>query len=166
MKIQKLTIASLYVALAVILSPINIPLGIAKCFPIQHLINVVAAVTLGPVYAVCAAFCSSLVRNVLGTGSLLAFPGSMIGALCAGLLYKYFKNNFVAYVGEVIGTGIIGGIIAYPVATFLIGKEATMFMFVIPFLASTVIGGAMGLIIVQGLKKTNILKLELKKERA
>ena len=40
---------------------------------------------LGPGYAVGIAFGSSLLRNLLGWGTLLAFPGSMFGDLLAGL---------------------------------------------------------------------------------
>jgi energy coupling factor transporter S component ThiW len=69
---------------------IYIPVGVAKAFPIQHLINILSAVLLGPAYALWNAFAISLLRNLLGTGSLLAFPGSMIGALLAGLLYQNF----------------------------------------------------------------------------
>ena len=43
---------------------------------------------LGPGYAVGIAFGSSLLRNLLGWGTLLAFPGSMFGALLAGLFYR------------------------------------------------------------------------------
>ena len=83
--IRKLATAAMLVAVAVICSPLSIPVGASKCFPIQHLVNVIAGVFLGPWYAVGAAFCTSLIRNLLGTGSLLAFPGSMCGALLCGL---------------------------------------------------------------------------------
>ena len=51
---------------------------------------ILAAVTLGPAWGVGIAFCASLLRNLLGLGSLMAFPGSMVGALCCGLVYKKF----------------------------------------------------------------------------
>ena len=34
------------------------------------------------------AFITSLIRVLMRTGTLLAFPGSMCGALLAGLMYK------------------------------------------------------------------------------
>ena len=79
MKLKKLTISAMLVAVAVVLSSFSIPIGPSRCFPIQHLCNVLAAVFLGPVYGVSMAFCTALIRNLLGTGSLLAFPGSMVG---------------------------------------------------------------------------------------
>ena len=99
--IQKLAIAGVLIALAVALSGIYIPIGASKCFPIQHLVNVIAGTILGPWYAVAMAFITSLIRVMIGTGTLLAFPGSMCGALLAGLLYKYGKKLPFAYVGEV-----------------------------------------------------------------
>ena len=42
-----------------------------------------------------------------------------------------------------IGTGIIGGILAYPVAALLMGKEAAVFTYVVPFLLSCSFGAVM-----------------------
>lgn len=81
MKIHKLTLTALLVAIGTLSAHlIYIPAGISKCFPVQHAINVLGAVILGPGYATAAAFVISCLRNMFGTGSLLAFPGSMIGA--------------------------------------------------------------------------------------
>ena len=74
---------------------------------------------LGPWYGTGMAFITSLIRVLVGTGSLLAFPGSMCGALLCGLLYQRFKNLPLTYVGEVFGTSVIGGLLAYPVACLL-----------------------------------------------
>ncbi|MDD3140838.1 MAG: energy coupling factor transporter S component ThiW [Lachnospiraceae bacterium] len=152
--LKKLTVAGMLVALTVTFSTFCIPVGAAKCYPIQHVVNVLAAVFLGPVYGVIMAFCTSLIRNILGTGSLLAFPGSMIGAFLAGFLYQKSGKLVLAYLGEVIGTGIIGGILCYPVATFLMGKEAALFMYVIPFLASTMVGTFIAFVMISALYKS------------
>ena len=37
-------------------------------------------------------FLAALIRNLTGLGSLLAFPGSMVGALLCGLVWKYTKK--------------------------------------------------------------------------
>ena len=84
--IRKLTIAGVLVAVAVVGSLFSIPVFGAKCSPVQHMVNVLGAVLLGPGYAVGMAFAAALIRNLLGLGSLLAFPGSMIGALLGGVL--------------------------------------------------------------------------------
>lgn len=95
MNLKKLTISAMLVAVAVILSSFSIPIGASRCFPIQHMVNVIAAVFLGPVYGVSMAFCTALIRNLLGTGSLLAFPGSMVGAFISAMVFKYTKSRIV-----------------------------------------------------------------------
>ncbi|MBE6063475.1 MAG: energy coupling factor transporter S component ThiW [Clostridium butyricum] len=135
-KAQKIAFSGILIAIAVVFGTFSIPIGAAKISPIQHFVNVVGAVTLGPVYALANAFVASLIRNILGTGSLLAFPGSMIGAFLAGIIYKKIKSLISAVIGEIIGTGILGAIVAYPIAALVMGKEGAVFMFVAPFIMS------------------------------
>ena len=122
------------------------------------MVNVLSAVFLGPWYGVGIAFCTSLIRNLLGTGTLLAFPGSMVGALCCGLVYKYAGKLSLTYVAEVIGTGIIGGLLAYPVAAFIMGKEVALFVYVVPFLVSTIGGTIIAAIFVTVLRHNHVLE--------
>ena len=139
----RLTFSALLVAIGTITANLfYIPVGISKCFPMQHCINVLCAVLLGPSYAAAISFLIALLRNLFGLGSPLAFPGSMIGAICAALVYKKFHTIPAAMVGEVVGTGIIGGYVAYLVATFILGKPTMAFFFIPPFLVST-IGGSL-----------------------
>ena len=139
--VKKLTLAGMLVAVGVVCSPLSLPIGAAKCFPVQHIINVIAGVFLGPFYALGMAFSTSLLRNIFGTGSILAFPGSMCGAFLCGYMYKTFGKLPLAYLGELIGTGIIGSLLAFPLASFVLGsKEVALFTFVLPFSLST-IGG-------------------------
>lgn len=154
--VRKLAVSGMLVALTVALSGFSIPIGASKCYPIQHLINVLAAVFLGPVYGVSMAFCTSLIRNLLGTGSLLAFPGSMIGAFLGAYLYQKTRKLFAACLGEMAGTGLIGAIACYPVAAFLMGKEVAVFFFVSPFLVSTVSGSLMAAILIQFLHRVGL----------
>lgn len=151
---KKIVVSGMLVALAVSLSSFSIPIGASKCFPIQHLCNVIAGVFLGPVYGVAMAFCTSLIRNLMGTGSLLAFPGSMVGALLCGMLYQYTGKLTAAYIGEVFGTGILGGILCFPVATMLMGREAALFAYVLPFLMSTACGTAIAVVLIGALYKS------------
>ncbi len=136
--VRKLSFTALFVAVGVLSAHlIWIPIGIAKCFPVQHAINVLLAVLLGTRYSVSAAFGISALRVAAGTGSLLAFPGSMFGAALAGILYSRTGSIWGAVIGEIIGTGIIGGLVAYPIAAFIIGSKVGAFFFVIPFLVSS-----------------------------
>ena len=161
---KKITLAGLLVALGVVLSGLHIPIGVAKVFPIQHMINLISAVLLGPTYAVLMAFATSAIRVSTGMGSLLAFPGSMIGAFLAGILYQKRRSVFAAFAGEVIGTGILGALVAYPVAAWLLSKEVAVFTFVVPFSISSVTGAVLGLIGVFSLQKTGILRVERREE--
>lgn len=122
--IKKLSIAGILCAAAVVGSLFSFPVFGSKCAPVQHMVNIFCAVLLGPGYGVMTAFVASLIRNLLGMGSLMAFPGSMFGAFICGLVYKKFHNILATMVGEVAGTSILGGLCAYPVAIFLMGKNA------------------------------------------
>ena len=83
MSIRKLTVMALLVAVAVAGSTfVSIPTGIARAYPVQHAINVIGAIILGPVPTVIVAFVTAIIRILTGTGSLLAIPGSIIGAFC------------------------------------------------------------------------------------
>lgn len=157
-KLKKLVLTAVFAAVAVVGSLFSFPVFGSKCAPVQHLINVLCAVILGPGYGVAAAFISSLIRNLLGLGTLLAFPGSMCGALLAGLLYHYIKKLPAAYIGEVFGTAVIGGMLSYPVAAFIMGsKGAALFTFVVPFLISTAGGTLLAVLITVPLKQTGVL---------
>lgn len=150
MNIRKLTLSSIFIAMGTLLGHlIVIPIGVSRCFPLQHTLNVLAAVFLGPLYALANAFTISLLRNIMGTGSLLAFPGSMIGALISGLLYARFKRQELACIGEVIGTGVLVGLIAFPIAKFFMGSSAGAFFFVIPFFVSTFGGSIIAYVILK-----------------
>lgn len=157
--VKKLTVTAVFVAIAVIGSLFSVPVLGSKCAPIQHLVNILGAVFLGPWYSLAAAFLASLIRNLFGLGTLLAFPGSMCGALLAGILYRYGKNLWFAYIGEVFGTAIIGGMLAFPIAAFILGNEtAALFTFVVPFLISTVGGTILAAVITITMKKSGILE--------
>ena len=156
--IKKLTLTALFAAVAVVGSLFSFPVFGSKCAPVQHLVNVLCALTVGPWWGLAQAFAASLIRNLMGLGSPLAFPGSMCGVLLAGLLYKYLKKLPYAYVGEVFGTGIIGGMLFYPVAYFIMGNTAAaIFTFVVPFLISTCGGTLIAAVITIPLKKIGIL---------
>ncbi|PAE06860.1 energy coupling factor transporter S component ThiW [Terribacillus saccharophilus] len=128
------------------------PTGAARAFPVQHAVNVITAVLLGPGPAVVVAFLIGLVRNMLGLGSLLAFPGGMLGALLAGLFYRFFRRKGAAAIGEMIGTGVLGSLLSVPIANFLMGQKAGALAFVPGFLASSITGALLGWLIIRRLK--------------
>lgn len=148
---QCLALAGILTALAVVGSFFSFPFLGSKCAPVQHMVNVFAGVFLGPLYAIGIAFAASLIRNLTGLGSLLAFPGSMFGALLCGLFFAKTKNLLPAIIGEILGTGILGGLAAYPVALLFMGKKAgeiAFYIYVVPFLISTAVGAILAGIVV------------------
>lgn len=156
---KKLALAGVLTAVAVAGSLLSFPVAGSKCAPVQHMVNVISAVALGPWWGVGIAFCASLLRNLMGLGSLMAFPGSMVGALCCGLVYSLTKRLGVTCFAEAFGTGVLGGMAAYPVAKLLMGLEpAGLFVYVVPFLVSTVAGSILAFILITALEKGGVLK--------
>ena len=157
-RLEKLTLTALFTAVAVAGSMFSFPVFGSKCAPVQHLVNVLCAVTVGPWWGLGQAFLAALIRNLTGLGSPLAFPGSMCGVLLSGLLYRYGKKLPFAYVGEVIGTGIIGGMLSYPVAVLIMGNQsAALFTFVVPFIVSTCGGTILAAVITLSMAKAGVL---------
>ncbi|GIN92749.1 energy coupling factor transporter S component ThiW [Siminovitchia terrae] len=145
MKVKKIAITAMIASFTTITSHIIfIPAGFAKIFPVQHFANIVTAVLFGPSYALAQAFIVSLIRNMAGTGSVFAFPGSMIGALLAGWLYAKTKRMEFAFLGEVVGTGFLGAVAAYPLAKIFFGQETAIFGLVPAFAVSSIVGAAIG----------------------
>jgi len=157
MKTRDVARAVILVAIAVALSPFFIPVGISKCFPAQHMVNVLSAVMLGPAYAVGIATIAAIIRNILGLGTLLAFPGGMIGAFLAGLAYQLSKNIYVAGLGEVIGTGLLGSLVSvWIVAPLLLGKTMALATLMVAFSVSTLGGTIIGILALHVLRKGGV----------
>ena len=157
--IKKLTLTAMITALTTLTSSfIFIPAGFAKILPVQHLANVLTAVLLGPAYPVTQAFLVSIIRNMSGTGSIFAFPGSMIGALLAAILYRKTQSLKFPCLGEVIGTGILGSLACYPLATLLLGEKAPLFGFLPAFMFSSFAGAILAFILLKILLKNNYMK--------
>lgn len=160
MNTKKLAIAGVFCAVAVVGSLFSFPVFGSKCSPVQHMVNILCAVLVGPGYGLCAAFAAALIRNLLGLGSLMAFPGSMFGALVCGIVYAKTKNILATLFGEVFGTSILGGLCAYPIAIFFMGQSVAglaFYAYIIPFLISTVGGAIISAILIYSLKKSGVL---------
>ena len=158
---KKLAMAGILVAVAVVGSTFSFPVFGSKCAPVQHMVNILCAVFLGPGFGVASAFVASLLRNLMCLGSLLAFPGSMCGALLCGIVYSKCAKVIPTAVGEIFGTGVIGGLLAYPIAIAFMGKSAgdiAFYTYVVPFLVSTVGGSILAGILVFALEKSGALK--------
>ena len=161
LSVKKLALAGMFCALAVVGSVFSFPIFGSKCAPVQHMVNILCAVLLGPYYGIGVAFVASLLRNLLGLGSLLAFPGSMFGALLCGLAYHKTRQLLPTLVAEVFGTSILGGLCAYPVAILLMGKSAgdiAFYAYIVPFLVSTAGGAVIAGVLLFSLQRSGALR--------
>lgn len=164
--ILRLALAGVLCAVAVVGSLLSFPVFGSKCAPVQHMVNVLCAVLLGPWWGVGVAFVASLLRNLLGIGSLMAFPGSMCGALLCGLVFWKVKKLVPTLVAEVFGTGIIGGLLAYPIGILFMNVDAGSVAFtayIIPFLISTVAGAVLASMLIFALKASKALDPMMRK---
>ena len=158
--VKKLALAGMFCALCVVGSVFSFPMFGSKCAPVQHMVNVLCAVLLGPWWGVGVAFVASLLRNILGLGSLMAFPGSMFGALLCGVVYHKTQKLLPTLAGEVFGTSILGGLCAYPVAILLMGKSAgdiAFYAYIVPFLVSTAGGAVIAGVLLAALQRSGAL---------
>lgn len=152
----KLVMLSMLVALGVVISPI---LRIEGMCPMAHFINIVCAVLLGPWYALLCATLIGVIRMMLMGIPPLALTGAVFGALLSGIFYRLSTGKLIfAVLGEVIGTGIIGAIVSYPIMAFLYGKTGLTWLFYVPlFVCGTLIGGTIAYFFLLSLKRSGML---------
>ena len=157
-RFKKMTLAGLLVATSLLLSGISFPLGPVRCFPFQHTANVLAGAALGPWWAASAAFSTSLLRIMAGTGTIFAFPGSIPGAIAAGLAFRLFRNPWAA-LAEPLGTGILRAAIIAWVMGPAVGNRAGFMALSGIFLVSSVPGALIGMGLIHILIKTPLARV-------
>jgi energy coupling factor transporter S component ThiW len=146
-----------------------------KANPTQHMINSILGVLVGPLWAAIAAIFIGAIRNMLGIGTIYAFPGGIPGGIVVGITYWLLKRlkrgkeiRLIAALTEPIGTVLIGAPLAlFLVASWasttnlldLIAKEGALFAFLIfgaGWALSCVPGSIIGFVILLILKKIGI----------
>lgn len=154
--ILKMVVLSMLVALGVVISPF---LRVEGMCPMAHFINIVCSVFLGPWYSLACATMIGIIRMMTMGIPPLALTGAVFGAFFSGLFYRISNGKLLAAVlGEVIGTGIIGAVLSYPVMTFLLGKEGLTWMFYVPsFVCGTLIGGSIAYVFLRKLAANGML---------
>jgi energy coupling factor transporter S component ThiW len=153
---KKIALAAVLVAVTVVLSPIHFYVGSSKVFPAQHMVNGIAGVLLGPWYAGVMALFTGVIRNMLGIGTLHAFPGGIPGALVVGFVYKYVKKTDFAALAEPLGTVVIGATISALVVAPYLGKAFTIAFWWIAFATSSIPGSFLGFIVLKSLRLAGI----------
>jgi energy coupling factor transporter S component ThiW len=162
--IRKLTFTAMLAGLSFVLSTF-------VCFPhmapFQHLCNVIGAVFVGPFWNFAAALLTGSLRMMTGR-DIQAVIGAVIGAFLGGFLYRKTHKLWAAWIGEVIGTGVLSAIAAYPVLRIFYGFPKYNPFYLVPFYTpSAAMGATMGFVLIAILKKSGLfgrMLFELNKE--
>ena len=152
----KMTVLAMLIALGVVISPF---LRVEGMCPMAHFINIVCSVFLGPWYSLLCATLIGVIRMATMGIPPIALTGAIFGAFLSGVFYRISKGKIVfAVLGEIIGTGIIGAIISYPVMNFIWGKEGLSWLFYVPsFICGTLIGGSIAYVFLRKLADNGML---------
>lgn len=152
----KMITLSMLIALGVVISPI---LRVEGMCPMAHFINIVCSVFLGPWYSLLCATLIGIIRMITMGIPPLALTGAIFGAFLSGVCYRLSKGRILfAVIGEIIGTGIIGAMMSYPVMTFFWGKEGLSWLFYVPsFICGTLIGGSIAYVFLRKLADNGML---------
>ncbi|WP_049168636.1 energy coupling factor transporter S component ThiW [Lacticaseibacillus rhamnosus] len=126
-RVKRLAILAMMIALDVVLSPLFRIEGMA---PMSSVVNVVAAVVMGPLYATVMAFACALLRMTLLGIPPLALTGAVFGALLAGIGYRIGRRSVWATAGEILGTGLIGSLLSYPLMVWFTGSSQSLYWLV------------------------------------
>jgi len=159
---RRATVTAVLAATAIVLSPLSFPIGPTRVYPAQHMVNGVGGVLLGPWYATLVAIVVAIIRNALGTGTIFAFPGGIPGAIIVGVIHKYLWKSDFAAITEPIGTtlgAVISALFVSPLALQLgfTGLTLPLGGFILLFLASSVPGSILGLVVLLFTRKTRQL---------
>lgn len=154
-KARTITYIAMFGALGAALGWISIPVGPTKIFPLQHTINAIAGVLIGP-WSVVSAFIAATARFSTGMGTLYAFPGSPFGALVVAVVYKMTKKDFSALF-EPVGTVCLGATMSgLLIAPHVSADAPTLWFFWTAFAASCIPGAVIGYVMLKVLRRSNV----------
>ena len=141
LQVHKLTILSMMIALDVVPTPIFRIEGMA---PMSSVVNILAGIMMGPVYALAMATVTAFIRMTTQGIPPLAPHRSDLWSPSSRSLYKYGRKFHYSALGEILGTGIIGSIVSYPVMVLFTGSAAKLswFIYTPRFFGATLIGTA------------------------
>ena len=127
--VRKMALTAMMAGLAFVL---NTCVYFPSMAPFQHFVDVVAAVLLGPWYACAAAFLCGVMRMATGR-TIQAVVGAIFGPILGGLLYRRFHSVWLTVAGEVVGTGLLGALTAYPLMKWFYALDVQNPLYYIPY---------------------------------
>lgn len=152
---RKLVLTAMFACVAFVL---NTFVYFPAMAPFQHFVDVLAAVFIGPWYGCAAAFLCGVMRMMSGR-TIQAVAGAVFGPILGGLMWRRTKNIWLVVAGEVVGTGIIGALVSYPLMTWFYELDVGTPLYYVPFYTpSAAVGAAMGAAVVLALKRTGVLE--------
>ena len=156
-KVRKITYLAVMVALDVVLSSI---LRIEGMAPMSSVINILAGVLMGPLYATIMAICCGIIRMMMMGIPPLALTGAVFGALLAGLGARWTHSIYGSIIGEIIGTGIVGSLLSYPVMVLFTCTKTDLYwlLYTPRFLGATLMGAVAAWLIWQQAKRISLFK--------
>jgi energy coupling factor transporter S component ThiW len=154
--LRRLVLAGMFAALGTLLGPLSIPFWPTRIAPLQHTINAIAGIWVGPWYAAAAALTTAFLRHSLGWGTIFAYPGSPFGALAVGFAYRFLRTDAAALF-EPIGTGPVGATLAALFFQPLVGSHHALWWFQVLFLSSSIPGAILGYALVRLLRRVPAL---------
>lgn len=151
---KKMVLTALFACMAYVL---NTFVYFPAMAPFQHFVDVLAAVFVGPWYGCAAAFLCGAMRMMSGR-TIQAIAGAVFGPILGGLIYRKTKNIYLVFVGEVIGTGIVGALVSYPLMKWFYALDVQQWYYYVPFYTpSAAVGAAMGVTVLLALKRSGVL---------
>ncbi|MCX8183716.1 MAG: energy coupling factor transporter S component ThiW [Crenarchaeota archaeon] len=169
--LRRLVLSALLSALALAISPVAwFQWGPTRAFPGQHMVNVLAGVMVGPLWASLCAIIVGTLRIMLGLGTVFAYPGGIPGGLIVGILYVLLKKRFgsgkaivLASLGEPVGTVLIGGTVSWFIVDPFFGavlqsRFGALLPFYLGWALSSVSGCAIGMLLALELDRLGVLK--------
>ena len=153
--VRKLMMTAMLTCMSFVLS---VTVHFPNMAPFQHFANVIAAAIVGPWYGCAAAFLCGIMRMMTGR-PISAITGAIFGPVLGGLIYKKTGKLWLCYLGEIIGTGIVGAFVSFPLMKAFYGLDAQTPLYLVFFYTpSALVGGAMGVAVLLMLRSSGLLE--------
>ncbi len=150
-QLKKMVFTALLASLGYVLSTF---VYFPRMAPFQHFVNVISAVFLGPVGAVCCAALTGGMRMLLNGSTILAVTGAVFGAGLSGILYRKTGRLFMAVIGEIIGTGVVSAIVSFPIMKVFYGlPDVSLFTYIPFFLPASAMGALLAFLFLKAISR-------------